>query len=308
MGSGTWTAKSFDDYTFATKGMSMRSFASADNVRTQEVFKARHLSPVLNPKNVMRECRDSDEHPNTLPVILALDVTGSMGKAAVKVAQKLNEIMTDLYRDETISDIEFCVMGIGDLYCDMAPIQMSQFESDIRIAEQLDELFFEGGGGGNAYESYTAAWYMGVNHCDLDCWRRGKKGIIITMGDECPNPVLLKRGHHCGLEDATGDHVQDNISTAELLPQAQKKFDIYHISIDDKASSYRWNNRNHSVDDDWQGYLKDNYFVATLDSLASCIINIISNRNNVTSPSQAIKINSTFTSMEIPSDCNEISW
>ena len=67
--------------------------------------------------------------------------------------------MTKLYED--ITDVEFMIMGIGDLAYDNSPIQISQFESDIRIAEQLDKLWFENGGGGNDYESYTAAWYMG---------------------------------------------------------------------------------------------------------------------------------------------------
>lgn len=34
---------------------------------------------------------------------------------------------------------------------------MSQFESDVRIAEVLDKIYMEHGGRGNAYESYTAA-------------------------------------------------------------------------------------------------------------------------------------------------------
>ena len=160
MGGGSWTTKSFANYVTDTRGVSADTFATM-SYTAQDMYKANHLSAVLNPMNVMRECCDSEEHPNTLPVILALDVTGSMGDASVKVAQKLNQIMTDLYSDDGVKDIEFCIMGIGDVACDDSPVQMSQFESDIRIAEQLDQLYFEGGGGGNSYESYSAAWYMG---------------------------------------------------------------------------------------------------------------------------------------------------
>ena len=111
MGSGSWTSRSFADYTTTTKGMAVADFVDT-SFSAQELYKARRLSAALDPKSVMRECRDSEEHPNTLPVILALDVTGSMGGSAVKVAQKLNDIMTELYNDPNVQDIEFCIMGI----------------------------------------------------------------------------------------------------------------------------------------------------------------------------------------------------
>lgn len=279
MGGGTWTIANFANYVTTSKGMSMDDFTT-NTMSVQKMYTARNLSSVLNPKNVMRECCDSDEHPNTLPVILALDVTGSMGSASVAVAQKLNEIMTSLYADNDVPDIEFCVMGIGDLACDEAPIQMSQFESDVRIAEQLDALYFEGGGGGNSYESYTAAWYMGVNHCKLDCWDRGQKGIIITLGDELPNPYLPIDSYSGGLKTVTGDtYLQGNVETKDLLEEALQKFDLYHISVNDTHSSYTWNNNRHNLDKAWTDLLgAEHYTVATLDNLANTIVTIIKNK------------------------------
>ena len=235
MGSGTWTKDSFKSYS-TTRGYAVDSSGVIANaVSNQEMFKSRTIDDALNPKNVIRECCDSEEHPNTVPVILALDVTGSMGDAAVEVAKKLNIIMTKLY--DKVTDVEFMVMGIGDLVCDRFPIQASQFEADIRIAEQLDKLYFEFGGGGNSYESYTAAWYFGSRHTKLYCWKRGKKGIIITMGDEQLNPYLPAKGKYCGLADVTGDALQDNIETSELFKEVSEKFDIYHLDV---AHRRRW--------------------------------------------------------------------
>lgn len=278
MGSGIWSSKALDDYTYTTRGVSLTSFATSDNLTAQDVFVEKKLNPLLNPKGVMRECCDSEEHPKTLPVILALDVTGSMGGTAVKVAQKLNDIMTKLYEDDAVPDIEFCIMGIGDIAYDSAPIQISQFESDIRIAEQLDVLYFEGGGGGNSYESYTAAWYMGVNHCKLDCWDRGEKGIIITLGDECPNPYLPlhpTRGWNTKtFYSITGDNLQADVETKDLLEVAKEKFNIYHISVDDNTS-YKYHQRNYNCDEKWTELLGDNYHVATLDNISETVVNII---------------------------------
>lgn len=270
MGSGSWTSKSFSDYVSTSRGVSLDEFTTK-SYSNQEVFKSTRIHDDLLPYNVMRECCDSEEHPNTIPVILALDVTGSMGKAAVKVAQKLNDIMTKLYSNNSVKDIEFCIMGIGDLECDRSPIQISQFESDVRIASHLDNIYFEFGGGRNDYESYTAAWYMGARHCNLDCWKRNKKGIIITMGDEQLNPILPKRK----IYDLTGDNLQDDIRTDALYKEVTEKFKVYHISVDDYYSSYGGNNYNDLVDSSWNELLGDNYTVATLNSLGNTITNII---------------------------------
>lgn len=271
MGSSSWKSVDYATYTCASRGCDLDTFTTM-NYSAQELYKSRKLADVLNPYNVMRECCDSEEHPNTTPIILALDVTGSMGGSSVKVAQQLNSIMTDIYASAAVPDVEFCIMAIGDLAYDGAPIQMGQFESDIRIAEQLDQVYFEGGGGGNTYESYTAAWYMGLNHCKLDCWNRGKKGIIITLGDELPNPYLPV----AGLKRVVGDNVQADVETKDLLPQVLEKFDVYHISVDDKESSYQWNNDRRDLDGNWTKLLgAEHYKVCNLNNLGKTITEII---------------------------------
>lgn len=271
MGSGSWSTSTFANYVTSTS-LSRGYTATVDSLGTiltsasnQDMFKAVKIDEALNPYKIMRECKDSEEHPNTLPIILALDVTGSLGQAAVEVAKKLNTIMTNLY--DKITDVEFCIMGIGDLYCDRGPIQISQFESDIRIAEQLDKVWFEFGGGGNYSESYTAAWYMGSRHCNLDCWKRGKKGIIITIGDERCNPYL-QRGK---LQELTGDTLEGSIETKNLYDEASQKFNIYHIQVN--------HGRNWDIDGikkSWE-FLGDNYHEANMDNIADTIINIITN-------------------------------
>lgn len=268
MGGGSWTTQSFTTYSTVTKGATLDSLGNmVTTMSNQEMFKAKRVDKALNPYNVMRECRDSEEHPNTIPVILALDVTGSLGQAAVEIAKKLNVIMTKLY--DQVKDVEFMIMGIGDLYCDDGPIQISQFESDIRIAEQLDKLWFEFGGGGNMSESYTAAWYMGSRHCDLDCWKRGKKGIIITMGDERLNPYLPEQS----LMLQTGDDLEADVETKNLYEEASEKFDIYHIQVDHGRS---WDKDGIIKS---FGILGDNFKRANMDNIADVIVDIIMNRN-----------------------------
>lgn len=270
MGGGSWTRDSFKTYS-VSKNMTVDERGSiTGNYRAQEMFRQRRISPELDPKNVIRECCDSEEHPNTRPVILALDVTGSMGGASVKVAKELNVIMTELY--EKVQDVEFMIMGIGDLSYDNAPIQASQFESDIRIAEQLDKIYFEAGGGGNAYESYTAAWYFGLNHCKLDCWNRGKKGIIITLGDEPLNPYLPATQ----LSLSTGFKMQGDVETDALYKEVIQKYDVYHLAVEDRETSYwRYADR---IKSSFGKYLDENHLkVVNMDNLANTIVGIVVN-------------------------------
>ena len=211
---------------------------------------------------------NNEEHPNTIPVILALDVTGSMGNACKEVAEALGVIMVDLYKK--FKDIEICIMGIGDLAYDDAPIQISQFESDIRIAEALDKVWMEHGGGGNTYESYTAAWYMALRHTKLDCHKQGRKGIIITMGDEALNPYLPQRE----LEAVTGDSLQDDIETPDLYEEVSKKFDIFHIAVDDKSSSYKYHAD--SINFTFGDLLKDRLKISSINNLSQTICDCVS--------------------------------
>ncbi len=268
MGGGSWDRASFTSYSLS-KGMTVDAATGAirGDYSSTQMYTQKHLHAELNPHKVMRECVDSLEHPGTLPVILALDVTGSMGPAAVEVSKQLNAIMTHLYSQ--VKDIEFCVMGIGDLAYDRkAPIQMSQFESDVRIAEHMDKVFFEYGGGGNAYESYTAAWYMGARHTKLDCWKRGKKGIIITLGDERLNPYLPKSA----LSAVTGDSLQGDVETQDLYTEVTAKFDVYHIDVQHR----NWHDD--GIDSSWRAYLDaDHYKSVPLNSVKDTIVDMILN-------------------------------
>lgn len=283
MGGGSWTTSDYKTYACAHhRSVDAASGELSGTYSTQDIFKSAYLHKELNPKNVIRECLDTEEHPETIPVILALDVTGSMGKAAVEVAKKLNVVMTNLYKK--VKDVEFLIMGIGDFAYDDAPLQVSQFESDIRIAEQLDSLWFEGGGGGNNFESYTAAWYFGVNHTKLDCWKRGKKGIIITMGDEILNPYI------CGskIKEHIGDELQvKNVETNMLYKEVIEKYDVYHLVVVHNTSTEIYKNELKNSFSEVIG--EDNVKIVNVNNISDAIVDIIANNeynsskeNNIT--------------------------
>lgn len=289
MGSGSFSSSSYEHYSRSLG----RDYDSDSGRVSGQTFTAVHIDPSLDPKKFdIRECANSDEHPNTIPVILGLDVTGSMGEACSETAAALGVIITNLYKK--IQDVEFCVMGIGDLAYDRAPVQMSQFESDIRIAEALDKIYMEHGGGGNRYESYTAAWYMGLRRTKLDCFDiQGRKGIIITMGDEPLNPYLPKDR----LNSAVNATEEGDVDTRELYRLACEKFDIFHIAVDspkDCYSSYR-----KDIESSFGQLLGSRFKVSTINNLASvieeCIIEAV-NQSGLSSSKPQVNEN------------GEISW
>ena len=291
MGSGSFTTSSFTTYS-TSMGRTVDAKGIVTSNSLQDFYQQTHIHEDLKPYKVVRECCDSDEHPNTIPVIIGLDVTGSMGRACVKTAQNLNTIITSLY--DKFDDIEFMIMGIGDLSYDYAPIQASQFESDVRIAEHLDKVYMEHGGGGNGFESYTAAWYFGLHHTKLDCWKRGKKGIIITMGDEPLNPYLPR----APLSKATGDNLEADVETKDLYELTKEKFDIYHIAIDDFDDCYyRYKTR---IDKTFKEVLKEDYKISTLDELPSTIVKCIENSVNGYSTENSVEATNN--------NSNLISW
>ena len=137
---------------------------------------------------------------------------------------------------------------------------------------QLDKIYFEGGGGGNAFESYTAAWYFGLNHCKLDCWNRGNKGIIITLGDEPLNPYLLA----ASLSGVTGDKLQGDVETDALYKEVIQKYDVYHLAVEDRETSYwRYADR---IKSSFGKYLDENHLkVVNMNNLANTIVGIVAN-------------------------------
>lgn len=219
MGGGTFDAKAYRAFTASTVGKS-----------TDEIYSSRTLHKDLNPLGVrVRESRDSADNPQSTPVIVALDVTGSMGMIADVIArQGLGTLFTAILDRKPITNPHVMFMGIGDANCDQAPLQVSQFEADKRIIEQLTQLYLEKGGGGNNFESYNLAWYFAALHTVHDSYeKRAKRGYLFTVGDE-EAPQALKRDQ---IKQFIGDDAQADMSTEEALELAQRVYDVYHIVI-----------------------------------------------------------------------------
>lgn len=261
MGSGVFDPGKYRAYSSSTVGKT-----------TEEVFTSTKMKDSLNPKGVkVRESRDSADNPRSTPVIVALDVTGSMGILADTIArQGLGTLFTGIIDRKPVSDPHVMFMAVGDVSCDTAPLQVSQFEADNRIVEQLANIYIEGSGGGNGFESYELPWYFAANHTVHDSLiKRGKRGYLFTVGDEPIGPGLRKSQ----LKQFLDDGAERDFSTAECLEAAQRMYDCYHIVI--KEGSHARGNLK-GVLGAWQPLLGQH--VVQLDDhtkLAETIVSII---------------------------------
>ncbi len=182
----------------------------------------------------IRESRDSEDSPESTPVIIGFDVTASMGYLAKELAlHSMNEIIKHLYKAKPITNPHILCAAIGDSLADKYPLQVTQFEADIRIIEQLLELYLEGGGGGNGGESYNLLWYFAAKHTKADCFeKRSKKGYLFTIGDDASLGSLSTTE----IKRVFGDEVLYVLSDEELLRKAEKNYNVFHIVIENEQA------------------------------------------------------------------------
>ena len=241
-------------------GISASVFAM-DNVGyshrpAHEVFSQRQINNAMNPYGIaVRESRDSEDHPESIAIILGLDETGSMGSVPhFLVKEGLPHIMDKIIQGG-VPHPQILFLGIGDHECDKAPLQVGQFESSDELLDKwLTDIFLEGRGGGNQGESYLLAWYFAAQHTALDCFeKRKKKGYCITIGDE---PVLEKVPANF-LKGMMGPGQYQDYTALELISKASEKYHVFHINIRETQSGGRQH-----IMDGWRQLLADNFKVA----------------------------------------------
>lgn len=231
MGSARWDADAWSNYSSTV--VSGKSRAS--------VYSSRSLDPDLDPRTItLRESRDSALNPLSTPIIVAFDVTGSMGQiphafiggdgAKGGLGLLVDEILRRSAGDTPmVTDPHIMMMGVGDAWCDAAPLQVTQFEADLRIADQMRRIWLEGGGGGNDCESYNLPWYFAARKTAVDSFeKRGRKGYLFTIGDEPPPPVLRK-DHVAAV---LGDTIPSDLASADVLTMAARMYQVFHVVIE----------------------------------------------------------------------------
>jgi hypothetical protein len=208
------------------------STATTKGRTREQIFTSRDIDKDLDPTQFkLRECVDSPANPETTPIILGADETGSMGVLAETIIRgSLGEIMKALYDSKPVSDPQIACAGIGDAYCDRAPLQVTQFEAAADVlGEQVKKIYLEGGGGGNNGESYPLLWVFADQKTSCDAFRkRGKKGYIFTIGDEQPHTSPLTGAQ---LRHFVGLDAEQDLGAEDALRAAEKRWHVFHLIV-----------------------------------------------------------------------------
>ena len=214
------------------------SYASkAKTKSTAQIFTSKGIDPALDPRSILvRESCDSTVNPLSTPIATFLDVTGSMGHMATVIAQSgLGTIMREVVERKPVTDPHFLFGAFGDLLCDNAPLQATQFEGGVNeMTPQLEKIFLEGGGGGNQGESPDLAWLFCATKTRIDSFlKRQKKGFLFTISDE-PPPHGIRRDL---LKQKCGMDIERDLTKEEALAMASRTWECFHIFLE--QGSYR---------------------------------------------------------------------
>lgn len=296
---------SYDDW-------STKSTAYA-NKTADKIYTASRLDESIDPskmKNGIRESCDSTDNPNSTPVIIGLDFTGSMRNIpAYMIKTGLGEMFKEIYNRKPVSDPQVLFCGIGDVDAgDKAPFQAGQFESQCDLLTDGLEKFWLSGcsGGGNYYESYDIPYYFAANMTKCDSYlKRNKKGFIFTIGDE-PPPSILKAS---SVKKIFGYEAQSDTTFEQIINQVSKTWIPFHIIMEEGSHPQHFGLD--SVLDPWQKLLGQNAIVCSdYTKLSEVIVSILEvyagkSKNEVASSwdgSTSVVVANAINSLTVTSD------
>lgn len=227
MGSGLYSADVYASTVGATRSKGGDTFAYSTTVTRDTPRSEWKAHQTLDPEDIgLRESRDSDEHPNTVPIVVIFDVTGSMARVPRQLQVELPKLLETISLGGYVTDPQILFGAVGDAYSDRVPLQVAQFESDNRMDEHLANIVLEQGGGGGNHESYELAFYFLARHTAHDNWeKRGQKGYAFIIGDE-KSYTEVAPGQ---VANVFGDDISQAIPIKDIITEAQETWEVFFV-------------------------------------------------------------------------------
>jgi hypothetical protein len=154
------------------------------------------------------------------PLVIAVDVTGSMASWPFEIFDRLPLLFNTLsqYRE----DLEICFAAVGDAACDRWPLQTTTFASGYDLEQLLGSLYGEGGGG-DAPESYGLFAHWINTHVEIP--NAEGAPFLILFGDVTMHPKVPKKQ----IETLLGDRVQGDVDAIEAWRTVAKLWNVWFL-------------------------------------------------------------------------------
>ncbi len=238
MGGSSFSRDDYNSRSTYRAAASIPVFKHDDDIKTGKVVASVH--PSLDPFGVkIREARDSDAHPVSVPVAIMLDTTGSMQEVPRMIEKALPKLMGHFLEDKAsgkkylgegypailISAVDdFDAMSMGG--SSKGTLQVGQFESGMEIDQNLENLWLTGNGGGTYHESYELGLYFMARHTAHDHMdKRGRKGHLFIIGDEHAYADVGADE----VKSVIGDTLESDITLEEILEEAQEMYHVFFV-------------------------------------------------------------------------------
>ena len=203
-------------YRYGTRGAEKRRVAA----KRAEVHGPRTYKRGAGPNE---KIVDPSKHIRTdsgNPLIIAVDVTGSMASWPAEIFDRLPLLYNTLsqYRD----DLEICFVALGDAAVDRWPLQTTTFASGFDLEQLLGSLYGEGGGG-DAPESYGLFAHWVNTHVTIP--HTSEAPFLIVFGDAPMHRKVPKKliAHYLG------DKVRRDVNALQAWEKVSKTWNTWFL-------------------------------------------------------------------------------
>ncbi|MFQ5613828.1 MAG: hypothetical protein ACE5H9_17040 [Anaerolineae bacterium] len=203
-------------YNYSTRGaVKRRAAAERAKVRGPRTYERKNKP---NEKIVDPRKRVRTESAN--PLIIAVDVTGSMANWPFDIFDRLPLLYNTLsqYRE----DLEICFAAIGDAAVDQWPLQVTTFASGFDLEQLLGSLYGEGGGG-DAPESYGLFAHWVNTHVEIP--KLQEPPFLIVFGDITMHPSVPKNQ----IAHYLGDRVRRDVDAIQAWRQVSQTWNTWFL-------------------------------------------------------------------------------
>lgn len=210
----SWYGKS--TYAYGKRGADKRADAAerakSHGPRTYETKNAANEAITTPQKHISTQSKN--------PVIIAIDVTGSMASWPFEIFDRLPLLYNTLsqYRE----DLEICFAAIGDSKVDRWPLQVTSFANGFDLEQQLGALYGEGGGG-DAAESYGLFAHWVNTHVSIP--QLDEKPFLIVFGDIYMHSITSA----AEISHFLGDTLRQDVNSLEAWKKVSQTWNTWFL-------------------------------------------------------------------------------